>query len=181
MLTTKRLLQQSEGALTWLPGCVSALWIVSCCWSSFRSFEFFNIRQCVFLLITCWHLALILREQCNSTIPQMCAMWRCFKHFYSLVKVFVFLIIMWETQTQTSNLQFIIQLIMSHPSYPPRFGKVDPALLKLFNHVCALKPVTYLKGFKHFKAGAQQDISRDIYKVDQLINNESNDKMIHLK
>lgn len=70
---------------------------------------------------------------------------------------------------------------MSHPSYPPGFGKVDPALLKLFNHICALKPVTYLKDFKYFKAGAQQDISRDIYKVDQLINNESNDKMIHLK
>lgn len=76
--------------------------------------------------------------------------------------------------TQTSNLQFITQLIMSHPSYPPGFGKVDPALLKLFNHICALKPMTYLKGFKYFKAGAQKDI-RDIYKIDQLINKRQND------
>lgn len=146
MLTTKRLLQQSEGALTWLPGCVSALWIVSCCWSSFRSFEFFNIRQCVFLLITCWHLALILREQCNSTIPQMCAMWRCFKHFYSLVKVFVFLIIMWETQTQTSNLQFITQLIMSHQVWQSRSSPAEAFQPRL----CA-QTGDIFKGFQTFQ------------------------------
>lgn len=67
-----------------------------------------------------------------------------------------------STQTQTSNLQFITLLIMSHPRYPHGFGKVDPALLKLFNNICALKVVTYLKDFNDFKAGVQKDISRDI-------------------